>query len=98
MFLRIIKSYRDVVVVCDSDLIGKKFQEGETELDVKESFFKGGEKSEEEIVKILKDMLVEDATFNLVGKDSVNAGMKAEILTSENVREVQGVPFALILD
>ena len=28
MFVNVIKSYRDVVAVCDKELIGKKFEEG----------------------------------------------------------------------
>ena len=39
MFVNVIKSYRDVVAICDKELIGKKFEEGNFQLDVKENFF-----------------------------------------------------------
>ncbi len=41
MLVNIIKSYRDIVAICDSELLGKYFEEGNFQLDVKESFYKG---------------------------------------------------------
>ncbi|MDP2628668.1 MAG: DUF424 family protein [Nanoarchaeota archaeon] len=99
MFIKIHKSYRDVVAVCDSDIVGKNFEseDGKFQLDVKENFFKGEEFSEEETIKIMKKMSVEDATFNIIGENSVNAGLKAEIISQEGIKEIQGIPFALVL-
>jgi len=97
MLVRIIKTYRDVVAICDSELLGKKFQEGKFQLDVKESFFGGEETTEEKTIDIIKQMSLEDATFNIVGKESIDVALKAEIISKEHVKEVQGVPFALTL-
>ena len=97
MFVRIIKSYRYVVAVCDSDLLGKRFEEGRFQLHVKESFYGGDEKSESETIEILRKMTGEDATFNIVGKKSVKAALKAGVINEESVGEVQGVEFALVM-
>ncbi len=97
MFLKIHKAYRNVVAICDSDLIGKRFEEGRFQLDVKENFYKGKEISEEEAVEIMKDMKIEDATFNIIGENSVKTAIKAGIIDEEAVGEVQGVKFALVL-
>ncbi len=97
MFVKIIKSYRDIVAVCDSGLIGKKFEEGEFQLDVKENFFKGEKASEEEAIKIMEDMAKEDAIFNIVGEKSVMAAMKAGIISEEGIKKIQGTPFAMVL-
>jgi hypothetical protein len=97
MFVNIIKSYRDVVAVCDKELIRKKFEEGKYQLDVKENFYSGKECSEKEVIEIIKDMQKEDATFNIVGKKSVNAALKSGIILKEGIKEIQGVPFALVL-
>ena len=91
------KSCRDVVAVCDSDLIGKKFEEGEIQLDVKEGFYKGEDVSREKAIEIMKDMAKEDATFNIVGKESVDAAIEAEIISQEGVKKIEGISFALIL-
>ena len=97
MLVRIIKSYRDVVAVCDSNLLGKKFEDGKFQLDVKESFFKGEETSYSQAVKIMQNFSREDATFNIIGKEAVNAALKAGIISEESVGKIQGVPFALVL-
>ncbi len=85
------------MAICDSDLIGKVFEGDKFQLDVKESFFKGDEKSKEEITEIMKNMSIEDATFNIIGKESVQTALEAEIITKQGVKEIQGIPFALVL-
>ncbi len=97
MFLKVIESYRNVVAICDKDLIGKKFEEDRFQLDVKENFFKGEEVSEEEVIKIIQDLSIEDSTFNIVGEKSINAAKKADIISEESIRKIQNIPFALVL-
>ncbi len=57
MQIKIIKTNRTIVAVCDSELLGKKFEEGKFQLEVKENFFKG-EETEEEKAIILKMLLL----------------------------------------
>ena len=97
MFVKIIKSHRDIVAVCDSELLGKKFEEGKFQLDVKESFFSGEEFNEEQTIQIMKRMSREDATFNIIGKASVSAALKADVITEEGIKKIKGIPFALVL-
>ena len=67
MYVKIHESYRKVVAVCDSELVGKKFEEGKMQLDVRENFYNGEEVDEEKLMEILQRELAEDATFNIVG-------------------------------
>ena len=97
MFIKIIKSYRDIIAVCDSSILGKKFEHGNFQLDLKESFYKGEEFTEEKAIEVMKSMAAEDASFNIVGQKSVEAALKAKIIFPENVRKIQGIPFALVL-
>ena len=101
MFVNVIKSYRDTVAICDTELLGKKFEqefEGNIrQLDVKENFYKGKETPEEEILEMLKAFSAEDATFNIVGEKSVQVALKAGIINEESVGRIQGIPFALVL-
>ena len=96
MLVNIINSYRFIVAICDSELLGKYFEEDKFQLDVKESFYKGDKKTEEEVIKIIQDMKKEDATFNIVGEKSTNAAMKAELISKESINTIQGIPFSLI--
>jgi hypothetical protein len=97
MLVKIIRSQRDLVAVCDSELIGKRFEEGNVQLDLTGSFFRGDEFSREETIRIMERMARDDATFNIVGKDSVDAALEAGIIIEEGIAEIQGVPFALVL-
>ncbi len=97
MFVNIIKSYRDVVVICDKELLGKKFEEGKFQLDIKESFYKGKEVDEGAGIEIMKKMSAEDATFNIVGEKSINTALKAGIISTEEIGKIKGIPFAMVL-
>ena len=97
MIIRVIKSQRDVVAVCDSDLIGKKFEEGKLNIDVKENFFQGEEVEEEKAIAIMEKMAGEDATFYIVGEKSIKAALEAGVIDEEGIIKIQGIPVSLIL-
>lgn len=96
MLVNIINSYRDIVAICDSELLGKFFEEDKFQLDVKESFFKGEEKTEQETIEIIQDMKREDATFNIIGEKSTNTAIKAGLISKESINTIQGIPFSLV--
>lgn len=95
--IKIVKSRRDVVAICDLDLIGKTFEKDKFQLDIKESFFKGEEFDESQSLILLERMLREDATFYIVGKEAIRICLKAGVIENDNVSEIQGIPFALVL-
>lgn len=97
MLVNIVRSYRDIVAICDSELLGKYFEEGNFQLDIKESFYKGDKKTEQEVIQIILDMKSEDATFNIVGERSVNCAVKSGLILQDSIRTIQGIPFALVL-
>ena len=95
MKVKIHKSYRTVVALCDSDLIGKKFESGMLQLHIAEHFYNGEEINKEEAIKILRKQAMEDATFNIAGIESVNAAIEAGIIREGNLGEIQNIPYAL---
>lgn len=97
MQIKIHKAYRIIVAICDSEIIGKKFEQENRILDIRENFYKGEEKSEQELVEMMKDLAMEDATFNIAGEKSCECALKAGIISKEGIKKVQGVPFALVL-
>lgn len=68
MLVKIHESYRKIVAVCDVELLGKRFEEGIRQLDINKDFYGGEKKNEKEVIEILKDNALDDATFNFVGK------------------------------
>ncbi len=91
------KSQRDMVSVCDNDLIGKKFEEGKLQLDVRENFFLGEDVDDKKAVDIIKKMSKEDATFYIVGENSVRLSLEAGIIIEEGIVRIQGIPVVLVL-
>ncbi len=97
MLVKIHKSYRDIVAICDSELLGRRFEEGERVLDVKEGFFGGEEVGEDWLEGLILKFSKEDATFNIVGEKSIQTALKTGIINKEGIKTVQGIPFALVL-
>jgi len=99
MLVKIHKSYRDVIAICDSELLGKKFEETgkNTQLDLTGEFFRGEEKTEEETRELIEDALKEDAIFNIVGKQSISIALETGVIKKQGVIKIQGIPVALTL-
>ena len=95
MQIKIHESYRKIVAVSDTDLIGKTFFEGIRQIEVKPNFFKGDEKNKEELIEILKDMEKEDATFNIVGKESIETALEARVISKKGIIIIDNIPIAL---
>lgn len=81
-----------VISLCDANLIGKSFEEGNTHLEVSAHFFKGEERSEEYIVGILQCA----GNVTIVGKDSIDRAVKHGIISRDCVRKIGKVPFAYL--
>ncbi len=77
-----------ILAVCDSDLIGKTFEENNLRLDLSSNFYKGEETSKEKILELFKIAHM----VNLVGKQSVELGKKAGIV--EKIITIKGIPHA----
>lgn len=97
MQIKIHESYRIIVALADTNLIGKTFEQGIRQIKVTPNFFKGKEKNKQEVIEILKDMQKEDATFNIVGKESIECGLKAGVIKQQGIINIQDVPIALVL-
>jgi hypothetical protein len=93
--IKIHNSYRSVVAICDSELIGKEFVEDKKLLDLRENFYKERELPKGEIVKIIKAQMMEDATFNIIGKESMGAAKEAGLIDNEETLTIQGIPYIL---
>ena len=91
MFLKSYSVNKEILVaVCDLELIGRTFREGELHLSVSEDFFKGRPADEREVKKAL-----EGATIaNLVGEQSVACGIESGIIDEQCVIKIDGIPHA----
>ena len=81
---------KKIVTIVDSDLIGKKFEEKNLQLDLTVDFYKGEERTEEEIKDITKDAYI----VHLVGEESINFGLKMGWLDKDNIIKIKNIPHA----
>lgn len=97
MHVKVYNAYRKVVAVCDQELLGKRFTEGQKLLDVKESFYSGEIMDKDKALITVKSEAADDATFNFVGKEAIELALSAGIIDKKGVMKMQGIPYALSL-
>ena len=82
-----------VVAICDNDLIGKEFDEGELYLKISESFYNGESKTIEEV----EEIMINEDNLNLVGEKTIKIALNLKLINEKNIIKVQGVPHAQII-
>ncbi len=89
--IKIYKQGKDLLIgACDEKLLGKKFEEGKFQIEVKKEFY-GGKKVTSEVLKTY----LEDATIaNLVGKETIKCAIEAGIIDPACVIKIKGIPHA----
>ncbi len=91
MCLKVHKIRGEVMVaVCDSELLGKTFDEGALSLTVDAAFF--GE--EEATVRDVVEALARASIANMVGERAVACGIETNCIDGRNVLRIDGVPTA----
>lgn len=87
------KENRTIIAVCDKTLIGQKLEENGKQLDITGDFYKGEEKSIEEI----GDLIRNSDAVNLVGEEAIKLGLEEGVIEQENIITIKGVPHAQAL-
>lgn len=77
-----------ILALCDTELLGKKFEEGEAQLDLSGPYFRGVEMTEREILPAAKAAKI----ITLVGQRSVDFFIAEKIAHRENVKKISGIP------
>jgi len=81
---------RLLIAICDKDLIDKKFSEGNMQLDLSSTFYKGEEVEEEKLQEMIKKAFM----INAVGKKAVGFLEKEGLIDKENIIKIKGIPHA----
>jgi uncharacterized protein len=89
--VKIYKRGKDVLIgACDENLIGKTFEEGKYQIEVKKEFYDGKRVTTE----ILKEFLKDATIANLVGEETVNCAIEMGLIDSECIIKIKGIPHA----
>lgn len=84
---------RKVVAICDEDIFGKKFEDGNVQLDLTSNFYNGDKISDESALQIIRNANV----INVVGKESVSFVKNAGISEANNILFVDKIPHVQIV-
>lgn len=84
---------RKIVVIIDSDLWGKKLEEGNKQLDLTAEFYKGEERSSEEVKGMVKGAYI----LHIVGRKSIDLALKHAWIDKTNIIRVKDVPHTEIV-
>lgn len=79
-----------LVAACDTDVLGKTFQNGDVEFTVNEEFY-GGEETDENAVR---ESLASADIANIVGHDVVSLAIDAGLVDEANILELDGTVHA----
>lgn len=82
-----------VIALCDKDLLGNVFEDGEKILDISGDFYAGKEVSAEDAIKIIREGYI----LNIVGKESVDFAINKNLVDKDHIAEIKGVPYAQVL-
>jgi len=88
-----IHNYRKLLAICDGNLIGKTFEEGNRILNVSKSFYYGEPMFENDILKLILD----DPLLNIVGEESINFALKNKFIEKKGIILIKNIPHALLL-
>ncbi len=86
------KNEKTIIAVCDSDLLGRVFEENDLQLDLSSDFYKG-EKMDE---KDAGDLIRNGDGVNLAGEKSVQLGVKEGIVETKDIKYIKGIPYAQV--
>ena len=89
--IKIYKQGSDLLIgACDENLIGKKFEDGKFQIDVKKEFYDG----ERITSDVLKKFLEEATIANLVGKATIKVAINMGLVDPDCIIKIKGVPHA----
>ena len=87
------QDFNEVVAVCDEELLGRVFREGDVVLHINEEFFKGFLVTLDEAMHHARNAPV----VVLVGEASVSRALKEGLVHPDAILRVSGVPYAQVI-
>ncbi len=82
-----------IVAVCDKEIIGKKFHEGELTLRLETSFYKGSAASESDV----KEALLCATIANIAGEKAIACAVECGCVEPDTVIFIEGIPHAQMI-
>ncbi|MFH1669950.1 MAG: DUF424 family protein [Candidatus Woesearchaeota archaeon] len=77
-----------ILALCDTEILGKTFEEGKLQLNLDSQFYNGEEISDEEVEKLLKIVYI----VNAVGELAVGLLIKKGLVPEELILKIAEIP------
>ena len=91
MYMKTHESDANVLIaVCDKNIVGKTFREGELILKLDEGFYKGDEATDDEI----KNALCCATVANIAGEKSIACAVDCGVIDQDTIIYIEGIPHA----
>ena len=84
------KDNRILAVAVDSGLLGKKFEEGDLQLDLTRDFYNGEEMDDARAGDIIRNADI----VHLIGENAIKLGISEGVIEEKNIIRIQGIPHA----
>ncbi len=84
---------RLILIIVDKEIIGKKFEEGQKQLDLKSDFYQGEEMEEKEADELIPQAYL----LHLVGKRAVRLALEKGLTEKKKVLQIKNVPHLEII-
>jgi hypothetical protein len=84
---------RKLISLCDGNIIGKEFEDGEFILKISKDFYVGEPMFEKDIL----NSIIEGILLNIVGEESVNFALKNKLINKNGIKRIKNIPFALLI-
>ncbi len=81
---------REVLAICDEDILGKTLDDGKIYFEIKESFYKGEKMPESEVRKLLENAV----NYNIIGKEIVKIAIEIGVVDKDQVIKIKGISHA----
>jgi len=82
-----------LLVVTDSEIFGKKHEEGQKQLDLSNKFYHGEERGESEVLELFSQAYI----LHLTGINSVGLALKQGLIEKGKTITISGIPHAEVL-
>lgn len=85
---------RTVIGICDEEIIGKVFEDGELRLEISERFYKG------ELVEfeIIQQEIAKGNNFNIVGNNIIKELMDNDLIDKDSVKQISGISYTMVIE
>ena len=84
---------KQVLAICDNDLLGKVIEENDLILDLSSEFYSGEEVSENQLKELIKTSYI----INAVGEKTINFLKQEKLVDVENIKFIGSVPHVQVV-